>query len=80
MSQHPVLHSAPGKHAVWQVWFTVSHATPDAQSVVQAAAKDTSTVKQYLTRFEQAGADEVICFPASADLAQVEALAQAAGL
>jgi alkanesulfonate monooxygenase SsuD/methylene tetrahydromethanopterin reductase-like flavin-dependent oxidoreductase (luciferase family) len=51
-----------------------------AQSVVQAAAKDAGTVKQYLTRFEQAGADEVICFPASADLAQVEALAQAAGL
>jgi alkanesulfonate monooxygenase SsuD/methylene tetrahydromethanopterin reductase-like flavin-dependent oxidoreductase (luciferase family) len=51
-----------------------------AQSVVQSAAKDADTVKQYLTGFEQAGADEVICFPVSDDLAQVDALAQAAGL
>ena len=51
-----------------------------AQNVVQSAAKDAGTVKQYLAGFEQAGADEVICFPASDDLSQVERLAEAAGL
>jgi alkanesulfonate monooxygenase SsuD/methylene tetrahydromethanopterin reductase-like flavin-dependent oxidoreductase (luciferase family) len=51
-----------------------------AQMVVQSAAKDAGTVKQYLAGFEQAGADEVICFPASNDLSQVERLAEAAGL
>jgi alkanesulfonate monooxygenase SsuD/methylene tetrahydromethanopterin reductase-like flavin-dependent oxidoreductase (luciferase family) len=51
-----------------------------AQQVVQSAAKDADTLKGYLSAFEQAGADEVICFPASADPAQVELLAEAAGL
>ena len=51
-----------------------------AQSVVQSAAKDADTVKRYLTGFEQAGADEVICFPVSADLSQVDRLAEAAGI
>ncbi len=51
-----------------------------AQRVVQSAAKDAETVKQYLAGFEQAGADEVICFPVSADLSQVDRLAEAAGL
>ncbi len=51
-----------------------------AQLVVQSAAKDADTVKQYLAGFEQAGADEVICFPVSADLSQVDRLAEAAGL
>ena len=51
-----------------------------AERVVQAAAKDSATIKQYLSAFEQAGADEVICFPASADLSQVQLLAEAAGL
>ncbi len=37
-------------------------------------------MKGYLNAFEQAGADEVICFPASSDPAQVELLAEAAGL
>ncbi len=50
-----------------------------AQRVVQSAAKDEDTIKGYLSAFEQAGADEVICFPASADAAQVELLAQAIG-
>ena len=52
----------------------------DLANIVQSAAKDADTVKGYLSAFEQAGADEVICFPASADPAQVELLAQAAGL
>jgi alkanesulfonate monooxygenase SsuD/methylene tetrahydromethanopterin reductase-like flavin-dependent oxidoreductase (luciferase family) len=51
-----------------------------AQRVVQSAAKDADAVKQYLSAFEQAGADEVICFPASTDPAQVDALAEAVGL
>ena len=48
-----------------------------AQQIVQSAAKDAATLKGYLSAFEQAGADEVICFPASSDPAQVELLAEA---
>lgn len=48
-----------------------------ADQVVQSAATDADTVKAYLSAFEEAGADEVICFPASTDLGQVELLAQA---
>lgn len=51
-----------------------------AQQVVQSAATDEETLKGYLAAFEQAGADEVICFPTSADPAQVGLLASAAGL
>jgi alkanesulfonate monooxygenase SsuD/methylene tetrahydromethanopterin reductase-like flavin-dependent oxidoreductase (luciferase family) len=50
------------------------------QAVVGSAAKDEQTLKAYLSAFEQAGADEVICFPASSDPAQVELLARAVGL
>lgn len=48
-----------------------------ADQVVQSAATDEDAVKAYLSAFQDAGADEVICFPASADLGQVELLAQA---
>ena len=48
-----------------------------ADQIVQSAAKDADTVRGYLAAFEEAGADEVICFPASADPAQVELLAGA---
>lgn len=48
-----------------------------AEQVVQSTAKDAATLKGYVSAFEEAGADEVICFPASADPAQVELLAQA---
>jgi alkanesulfonate monooxygenase SsuD/methylene tetrahydromethanopterin reductase-like flavin-dependent oxidoreductase (luciferase family) len=51
-----------------------------ASQIVQSAAKDEQTIEAYLAAFEQAGADEVICFPASHDPAQVELLADAAGL
>jgi alkanesulfonate monooxygenase SsuD/methylene tetrahydromethanopterin reductase-like flavin-dependent oxidoreductase (luciferase family) len=51
-----------------------------ASRVVDSAAKDADTIKGYLAAFEQAGADEVICFPASADPAQVGLLAEAVGL
>jgi alkanesulfonate monooxygenase SsuD/methylene tetrahydromethanopterin reductase-like flavin-dependent oxidoreductase (luciferase family) len=49
-----------------------------ADQIVQGSAKDADTVKQYLAGFEAAGADEVICFPASPDPGQVELLADAA--
>jgi alkanesulfonate monooxygenase SsuD/methylene tetrahydromethanopterin reductase-like flavin-dependent oxidoreductase (luciferase family) len=49
-----------------------------ADQIVDSAAKDADTVKQYLSAFEAAGADEVICFPASPDVGQVELLAEAA--
>jgi alkanesulfonate monooxygenase SsuD/methylene tetrahydromethanopterin reductase-like flavin-dependent oxidoreductase (luciferase family) len=48
-----------------------------ASQIVQSAAKDEDTVRAYLEGFADAGADEVICFPASADPAQVELLARA---
>jgi alkanesulfonate monooxygenase SsuD/methylene tetrahydromethanopterin reductase-like flavin-dependent oxidoreductase (luciferase family) len=51
-----------------------------AQRVAQSAAKDADTIKGYLSGFEAAGADEVICFPASTDASQVELLAEAVGL
>jgi alkanesulfonate monooxygenase SsuD/methylene tetrahydromethanopterin reductase-like flavin-dependent oxidoreductase (luciferase family) len=49
-----------------------------AQQVVAAAAKSAETVKQYLAAFEAVGVDEVICFPASTDVDQVDRLAEAA--
>jgi alkanesulfonate monooxygenase SsuD/methylene tetrahydromethanopterin reductase-like flavin-dependent oxidoreductase (luciferase family) len=49
-----------------------------AQQVVASAAKDEATVKSYLAAFEAAGADDVICFPASAAADQVDRLAAAA--
>lgn len=49
-----------------------------ASQIVAGAAKDASSVKGYLSAFESAGADEVICFPASAAVDQVELLAEAA--
>jgi alkanesulfonate monooxygenase SsuD/methylene tetrahydromethanopterin reductase-like flavin-dependent oxidoreductase (luciferase family) len=48
-----------------------------ASAVVDSAAKDADTLRQYLAGFEQAGADEVICFPTSPDPEQVDLLAQA---
>ncbi len=48
-----------------------------AEQIVEGAAKDKDTLKSYLSAFEAAGADEVICFPASSDPAQVELLADA---
>ena len=48
-----------------------------ADRIVGSAAKDGETVKRYLAAFEQAGVDEVICFPASTDVAQVGLLADA---
>jgi hypothetical protein len=49
-----------------------------AQQVVASAAKDADTVRQYLAGFEAAGTDDIICFPASADVSQVDRLAEVA--
>jgi alkanesulfonate monooxygenase SsuD/methylene tetrahydromethanopterin reductase-like flavin-dependent oxidoreductase (luciferase family) len=49
-----------------------------AQQLVAGAAKDAATVRQYLDGFEAAGTDDVICFPVSADVSQVDRLAEAA--
>jgi alkanesulfonate monooxygenase SsuD/methylene tetrahydromethanopterin reductase-like flavin-dependent oxidoreductase (luciferase family) len=49
-----------------------------ANQIVASAATDAETLKGYIAGFEQAGADEVICFPVSSDPAQVELLAEAA--
>ncbi len=48
------------------------------QMIVDSAAKDADTVRAYLAGFREAGVDEVICFPASADPGQVDLLAEAA--
>jgi alkanesulfonate monooxygenase SsuD/methylene tetrahydromethanopterin reductase-like flavin-dependent oxidoreductase (luciferase family) len=48
-----------------------------ADQVVGSVAKDEETLKGYLSAFEQAGADEVICFPASTDPEQIDLLARA---
>jgi alkanesulfonate monooxygenase SsuD/methylene tetrahydromethanopterin reductase-like flavin-dependent oxidoreductase (luciferase family) len=51
-----------------------------ANFIAGAAAKDAETVKQYLEAFEAAGCQELFLFPSSSDPAQVDLLADAAGL
>jgi alkanesulfonate monooxygenase SsuD/methylene tetrahydromethanopterin reductase-like flavin-dependent oxidoreductase (luciferase family) len=51
-----------------------------AELLVAAAAKDPDTVKQYIETYGAAGCDELILFPSSGDPAQVDLLADAAGL
>jgi len=51
-----------------------------AGMIVGAAAKDAGTVQQYLSAYERAGCDELIFCPSSSDPAQVDLLADAAGL
>jgi alkanesulfonate monooxygenase SsuD/methylene tetrahydromethanopterin reductase-like flavin-dependent oxidoreductase (luciferase family) len=48
-----------------------------ADMVVQGAVKDADALRSTLAAYEDAGADEVICFPASADPAHVDLLASA---
>lgn len=48
-----------------------------AEQVVQSAATDEETLRGYVAAFEEAGADEIICFPASSDPAQVQRVASA---
>jgi alkanesulfonate monooxygenase SsuD/methylene tetrahydromethanopterin reductase-like flavin-dependent oxidoreductase (luciferase family) len=49
-----------------------------AERVVDSAAKDETTLAAYLSAFEQAGVDEVICFPTAIDPEQVDLLAKVA--
>jgi alkanesulfonate monooxygenase SsuD/methylene tetrahydromethanopterin reductase-like flavin-dependent oxidoreductase (luciferase family) len=51
-----------------------------ANFIAGSAAKDAETVKGYLAAFEGVGCDELILFPSSSDPAQVDLLADAAGL
>jgi alkanesulfonate monooxygenase SsuD/methylene tetrahydromethanopterin reductase-like flavin-dependent oxidoreductase (luciferase family) len=48
-----------------------------AAMIVSSAATSAERVREYVAGYEAAGCDEVICFPASADRAQVELLAEA---
>jgi alkanesulfonate monooxygenase SsuD/methylene tetrahydromethanopterin reductase-like flavin-dependent oxidoreductase (luciferase family) len=48
-----------------------------AERIVASAATSAERLREYVTGFEAAGCDEVIAFPASADLEQVELLAEA---
>jgi alkanesulfonate monooxygenase SsuD/methylene tetrahydromethanopterin reductase-like flavin-dependent oxidoreductase (luciferase family) len=51
-----------------------------ANFIVAGAAKDAEAVRQQVAAYEGAGCDELILFPSSADAAQVDLLAEAAGL
>jgi alkanesulfonate monooxygenase SsuD/methylene tetrahydromethanopterin reductase-like flavin-dependent oxidoreductase (luciferase family) len=51
-----------------------------SRQIVGGAAKDAGTLQAYLQGFEEAGADELICFPTSTDPEQVDLLAKAIGL
>ena len=51
-----------------------------SQMIADSAAKDADTVKGYLAAFEGVGCDELILFPTSPDVAQVDLLADAAGI
>ena len=42
-----------------------------------SAATDADTVRSYRDAFADAGADELICFPSSTDVEQVDLLAEA---
>jgi alkanesulfonate monooxygenase SsuD/methylene tetrahydromethanopterin reductase-like flavin-dependent oxidoreductase (luciferase family) len=48
-----------------------------AEQIVASAATDEDTLRGYIAAYTEAGCDEVICFPASADPAQVDLLAKA---
>jgi alkanesulfonate monooxygenase SsuD/methylene tetrahydromethanopterin reductase-like flavin-dependent oxidoreductase (luciferase family) len=51
-----------------------------ANFIAGSAAKDAETVQRYLAGFEGAGCEELFLFPSSSDPAQVDLLADAAGL
>jgi hypothetical protein len=48
--------------------------------IAAGVAKDGDTVKQYVAAYEAAGCDELVFCPSSSDPAQVDLLADAAGL
>jgi alkanesulfonate monooxygenase SsuD/methylene tetrahydromethanopterin reductase-like flavin-dependent oxidoreductase (luciferase family) len=49
-----------------------------ADGIAQSAAKDADTIRQYNQAFTDAGCDELVWFPSSADPDQVDLLAEAA--
>lgn len=51
-----------------------------ATYIVASAAKDAATVRRYVAEFAEAGCGELIFCPSSSDPAQVDLLAEAAGL
>ena len=51
-----------------------------ASMVADSAATDAGTVKQFVDAFAEAGCDELIMFPSSADPEQVDLLADALGI
>jgi alkanesulfonate monooxygenase SsuD/methylene tetrahydromethanopterin reductase-like flavin-dependent oxidoreductase (luciferase family) len=51
-----------------------------AGAIIGGAAKDADTVRSYLSAYGEAGCDELVLFPSSSDPAQVDLLADAAGL
>ncbi|HWO82834.1 MAG TPA: hypothetical protein VNM38_03465 [Solirubrobacterales bacterium] len=51
-----------------------------ANFLAGSAAKDAETIKQYISAFEAAGCQALFLFPSSSDPAQVDLLADAAGL
>lgn len=51
-----------------------------AGMIVVGAAKDADTVKQYMAAYKEAGCDELVFCPSSADAQQVDLLADAAGI
>jgi alkanesulfonate monooxygenase SsuD/methylene tetrahydromethanopterin reductase-like flavin-dependent oxidoreductase (luciferase family) len=51
-----------------------------ARMIGDSAAKDAATVERYLAAYEEIGCDELVFCPSSADPAQVDLLADAAGL
>jgi alkanesulfonate monooxygenase SsuD/methylene tetrahydromethanopterin reductase-like flavin-dependent oxidoreductase (luciferase family) len=53
-------------------------AGPYAESVIAGALKDPAAIRESLAAFAEAGCEEVVLFPASADLGQIELLAAAA--
>jgi alkanesulfonate monooxygenase SsuD/methylene tetrahydromethanopterin reductase-like flavin-dependent oxidoreductase (luciferase family) len=48
-----------------------------AEMIIDGAAKDEAAIRDRVAAFEQAGCDEVICFPTSPDPGQVDLLARA---
>jgi alkanesulfonate monooxygenase SsuD/methylene tetrahydromethanopterin reductase-like flavin-dependent oxidoreductase (luciferase family) len=51
-----------------------------AEAIIATAARDVETVKSYISAYREAGCDELIFFPTSAEVEQVDLLAGAAGL
>ena len=50
-----------------------------ANMIADSVAVDEETIAGYVQAYEDAGADEVVFFPCSTDVGQVEALAGAVG-